>query len=74
MAWRRDEIWLDTDLLWFLDRTGALSAALELRAPSFFGAGAAAAVAIPNGLATSRWHRAELRRRRQDRRTRPPRS
>jgi penicillin-insensitive murein endopeptidase len=70
MAWRRDEIWLDTDLLWFLDRTGALGAALELRAPSFFGAGAAAAVAIPNGLATSRWRRAELRRRRQDRRTR----
>jgi Penicillin-insensitive murein endopeptidase len=70
MAWLRDEIWLDTDLLWFRDRIGAQGAALELRAPSFFGPGAATAIAIPNGLAASRWRRAEFRRRRHVRRTR----
>jgi hypothetical protein len=73
MAWRRDEIWFDMELLWFGDRPvarGGLGASLALEAPSFFGTGAALVVEIPNGLAASRLRRAQLQRRRQVRRTR----
>ena len=71
MSWRRDEIWLDTDLLWlwFRERPGGEGGmSLALHAPAFAGAGQA--LVIPNGLATSRWRRAELARRRSARRTR----
>jgi hypothetical protein len=73
MAWRRDEIWFDMELLWFSDRPvarGGLGVSLALEAASFFGAGAALAVDIPNGLTASRLRRAQLQRRRQVRRTR----
>jgi len=64
MGWRRCEIWLDTELTWFRERSGAPAAALALHAPSFFGLPAEAlTVTIPNGLAASRQRRAEVRRR-----------
>lgn len=73
MGWRRGESWFDTDWSWLqeptVDRAGAAS--LELNAPAFFDLNPAALVeAIPNGLAESRRRRAELRRRRDTRKTR----
>jgi hypothetical protein len=71
MAWRRGEIWLDTELPWFRERSDAFQASLALHAPSFLGLPPAPAlVAAPNGLAASRHRRAELRRRRSARKTR----
>jgi hypothetical protein len=71
MAWRDGEIWLDTDVLWFRDTSDDARASLELHAPSFAGLDSAAlAAAIPNGLAQSRWRRAERERRRAARKTR----
>jgi hypothetical protein len=72
MSWRREEIWLDSEVLWFRERATGHAASLALNAPSFFGiAGEALAGApVPNGLAESRQRRAELRRRRSARRTR----
>lgn len=72
MSWRPDEIWLDTEVLWFRERSRGHAAALVANAPSFFGAGRGriSAITIPNGLAESRRRRAELRRRRTVRRTR----
>ena len=61
MAWRQDEIWLETDPLWFLEHVEE-SPFAPLPAPPDFSAA--------NGLAYSRWRRADLRRRRQARRTR----
>ena len=72
MAWRRDEIWFDADVAWFREGSGGQSPALALQAPAFLGLAADALqpVEIPNGLAASRQRRAELRRRRNVRRTR----
>jgi murein endopeptidase len=72
MSWRPDEIWLDTEVLWFRERSSGHAATLVANAPSFFGVGRAriSAITIPNGLAESRRRRAELRRRRTVRRTR----
>lgn len=69
MGWRRGEIWLDAEVVWFRERSGGPAASLALHAPAFFGL-APAAAAIPNGLAASRQRRAELRRRRHARKTR----
>ena len=70
MAWRREEIWFDVDVAWFREASGGQRAALQ--APAFFGLAAEAlrAIDVPNGLAASRQRRAELRRRRNARRTR----
>jgi Penicillin-insensitive murein endopeptidase len=72
MTWRRDEVWLETDVAWFREASGGRGAALALQPSAFFGLAADAlhAVDIPNGLAASRQRRAELRRRRNSRRTR----
>jgi hypothetical protein len=72
MTWRRDEVWLETDLAWFREASGGRGAALALQPSAFFGLAADAlhAVDIANGLAASRQRRAELRRRRNARRTR----
>ena len=72
MAWRRDEIWFDVDVAWFPEWAGGQSPALALRVPAFLGlaADASQALDIPNGLTASRQRRAELRRRRNARRTR----
>jgi hypothetical protein len=72
MSWRRGEIWLDSEVLWFRERPAGHAASLAVNAPSFFGVvgEAIAAAPIPNGLAESRQRRAELRRRRSARRTR----
>jgi murein endopeptidase len=71
MSWRQDEIWLDTDLLWFREPSLGGAASLESNAPRFSRlAPRALATAIPNGLAESRRRRAELRRRHRVRKTR----
>ena len=71
MGWRRREIWLDTELTWFRERPAAQATAFALHAPSFFGLPAQPLrVAVPNGLAASRQRRAELRRRRNAKKTR----
>jgi hypothetical protein len=71
MAWRRGEIWLDTDALWLGDRSSGDVASLALHAPSFFGLAPAAGMPLaPTGLTASRRRRAELRRRRSTRKTR----
>ena len=71
MAWRRGEVWLDTEVLWFREGSGGPAVSLALNAPAFFGlAPKAQAVAAPNGLTESRQRRAELRRRRNARKTR----
>jgi hypothetical protein len=71
MTWRRDEMWFDVDVAWFREVSGG-SPALALRVPAFLGLAANATqdVEITNGLAASRQRRAELRRRRNARRTR----
>jgi hypothetical protein len=72
MTWRRDEIWFDADVAWFREGSGGGGAALALQPSALFGLAddALHAVDIPNGLAASRQRRAELRRRRNARRTR----
>ncbi len=71
MAWRRGEVWLDTDVLWFREGSDGPAASVALYAPAFFGlAPTVPAVAVPNGLTESRQRRAELRRRRNARKTR----
>jgi hypothetical protein len=70
MSWRRGEVWLESEVLWFRERSA--EAASALGAPLLFGLVPEAATAgpIPNGLAASRRRRAELRRRRSARKTR----
>jgi len=72
MAWRRDEVWFDADVMWFRELSGGEGAVSALRVPLFFrlAADAVEPVDIPNGLAASRQRRAELRRRRNARRAR----
>lgn len=70
MAWRRNEIWFDADVLWFRERFEGQNAALAMRAPSFALPGDALSLDVPDGLSASRRRRAELRRRRFARRTR----
>ncbi|HEX4746211.1 MAG TPA: penicillin-insensitive murein endopeptidase [Gaiellaceae bacterium] len=70
MGWRQGEIWFDADVLWFRE-TADGAGLLAANAPSFLELGAEAlAAAIPNGLSESRRRRAELRRRRDVRKTR----
>jgi Penicillin-insensitive murein endopeptidase len=63
MGWRRGELWLDTDLLWFRERAGA-------PAVSGFAAAAIPVLAPPPGLAASRLRRATWKQRRHARRAR----
>ena len=70
MGWRPGEIWFDTDVLWFREQAGGQGASLALRAPALLGLPPAALPAFPNGLAASRARRAELRRRRNAKKTR----
>jgi hypothetical protein len=63
MAWRRGELWLDTDLVWFRERPRGAAAAVALPAPfPSFGP--------PPGLSASRQRREAWKRRRSARRTR----
>jgi murein endopeptidase len=68
MGWRPREIWLDTDVLWFREQVVAGPAA-ALTAPAF-PSFPLEAVGLRTGLAESRVRRAELRRRRNAKRTR----
>jgi len=71
MGWRRGESWFDTEWSWLQEPASGGAAALELNAPAYFDLNPAALVeVIPNGLAESRRRRAELRRRRDARKTR----
>lgn len=67
MGWRRDEVWLPTELSWFREQPGAAarSPGLALLAP-----GGGAGIAIPYGLAASRRRRAARRQRRRSRKAR----
>jgi murein endopeptidase len=70
MGWRPGEIWLDTDLPWSREPPD-VGAALAANAPSFSGlTPEALATPVSNGLARSRWRRAELRRRQAARKVR----
>jgi murein endopeptidase len=71
MGWHRGEIWFDVDTLWFREVSDGGAAALAANAPSYASLGLEAlAAALPDGLAQSRRRRAELRRRREGRKTR----
>jgi murein endopeptidase len=71
MGWRRGESWFDTDWHSLEEPSGGGAASLELHAPSFFGLSPdALAEALSDGLAESRRRRAELRRKRDARKTR----
>lgn len=71
MGWRRGESWFDNEWSWLQEPAGGGAGALELNAPAFLDLTPAALVeAIPNGLAESRRRRAELRRKRDARKTR----
>jgi len=71
MGWRRDESWFDPEWPWLQEPTHGGAGSLELNAPAFFDLDPATLVeAIPNGLAESRRRRAELRQRRDTRKTR----
>src|SRR4051812_26319844 len=61
MSWRRGELWLDTDVLWFPERAGAPAVASLAPASVFAPAQAA-------GLVASRQRRAAWKRRRNARR------
>jgi Penicillin-insensitive murein endopeptidase len=63
MGWRRGELWLDTDLLWFREQDGA-------PAVSGFAPAAITVLAPPPGLAASRLRRAAWKQRRHARRAR----
>src|SRR4051794_40529937 len=69
MSWRRGELWLDTDLLWFREGAGAPAAAgfAPAPVPSF---APLPAFATPPGLAASQERRSAWRRRRYARRAR----
>ena len=71
MGWRRNETWLEAELVWLGESSAEGSASLETNAPSFWKLTAEALEArIPDGLAESRRRRADRRRRRSARRTR----
>ena len=63
MSWRRDELWLDADLLWFREGAGAPAVAGLAPAP-------ARALGPPPGLTASRERRAAWKRRRYAKRVR----
>jgi hypothetical protein len=63
MGWRRGELWLETDLLWFREQAGA-------PAVSGFATVAIPVPALPPGLAASRLRRAAWKQRRHARRAR----
>jgi hypothetical protein len=63
MSWRRGELWLDTDLLWFRDAAGAAAGAGFAPVP-------VPSVGPPPGLLASRLRRAAWERRRHTRRAR----
>lgn len=67
MGWRRDELWLQTDVLWFRER-----ARVPMPSPAFAAvlSGNGAGVAIRSGLAESRQRRAARRQRERSRRAR----
>ena len=70
MGWRRGENWFDGDAVWFHESSDGGAASLETNAPAFLGLTLdALAAAVPDGLAQSRRRRAELRRRRNARKT-----
>ena len=71
MGWRAGEIWFDLDALWFRESPDPDAVSLEVNAPAFYGLSAdALAAPVPDGLAQSRRRRADLRRRRNARKTR----
>ena len=71
MAWRRDEIWLDTEMLWSREVADGIAASLALRGLSLIDLAPAGATPVAAyGLAELRRRRAELRRRRSARKTR----
>ena len=59
MGWRSDEVWLDTDLLWFREQPLKPFAALTLNVPAVAGEGLEAALLMPvaTGLEASRQRR-----------------
>jgi hypothetical protein len=59
MGWRPDEVWLDTDLLWFREQPREPFAALTLTVPAFVGGGLDASLFMPiaTGLEASRQRR-----------------
>jgi hypothetical protein len=71
MGWRPGEIWLELEPRWFREVTEGGAALFEANAPSFSGLTVdSLTAALPDGLAQSRRRRAELRRRRETRKTR----
>lgn len=71
MGWRADEVWFEVDGLWFREDPNPDAVSLEVNAPAFYELSAEALAApVPDGLAGSRRRRAELRRRRNARKTR----
>ncbi|MGL6279485.1 MAG: penicillin-insensitive murein endopeptidase [Gaiella sp.] len=71
MGWRRGELWLETDVLWFRE-AGRAGGVVAVAAPGLVGLGPDPALTEPiaNGLAESRRRRAERRRRESARKTR----
>jgi murein endopeptidase len=72
MGWRHDEVWLDTDLVWFREQPRGRLGSLALAAPAF--AGDLASIPVETGLEASRRRRVEkqaARRRRLATRTVP---
>lgn len=70
MGWRRDEVWLSTELLWFREQASAPAAALSLPGLGAFAPGGAMDVIIPSGLAASRQRRAARRQQQRSRKAR----
>lgn len=72
MGWKRGEVWLTTDLLWFREQASAAAESLSLRGPGLAALAPAGAfdVAIPSGLAASRQRRAARRQKERSRRAR----
>ena len=59
MGWRPDEVWLDTDVLWFREKPREPFAVLSLTVPAFVSGGLEASFFVPaaTGLEASRQRR-----------------